>query len=155
MAGSTYLTLHKTTPVAEADWYSTGGSWNYRKAITIDHTKISNVATSTYSNFPMLFSVTDADLKTTANGGKVGTDTGIDILFTSSNGTTKLSHELERYASTTGETIAWVKIPTLHAAYDEVIYIYFGNASASDQQDTVNVWTPTTKACGILAMEQP
>ena len=43
---------------AGISWYNS--SWSYRKPITIDHTKISSVATSTYSSFPLLVSVTDS-----------------------------------------------------------------------------------------------
>ena len=119
-------------------WYSS--SWTYRKPITIDRTKVGSTATTTHSSFPMLFSVTDSDLKYTSYSGKVGKTDGTDILFTSSDGTTKLSHEIEKYSSSTGETIIWVKIPTLSATSDTTIYIYFGNSGASDQQDATNVW---------------
>src|SRR2546422_4559593 len=46
------------------------GPYIYRKAITIDHTKVGSSA-STLTNYPFLFSVTDANLKTVANGGHV------------------------------------------------------------------------------------
>ena len=38
------------------------------------------------------------------------------FVFTLSDGTTKLSHEIEHYDSSTGEIIAWVNFPTLVAA---------------------------------------
>ena len=131
----------KVRAESNTPWYSS--SWGFRKQITIDHTKVSGGADLT--NFPMLFSVTDTDLKYTGSGGKVGKTDGTDMLFTSSNGTTKLSHEIEKYVSATGETVAWVKIPTLSASADTVIYIYFGNAAAADQQDKTNVWDSNYK----------
>jgi hypothetical protein len=140
-----YNTLRPQTKVAEAGWYNTGGTWGYRKSITIDHTKVSTASSTTLSDFPMLFSVTDSELKTVANGGKVGKDTGIDMLFTLSDGTTKLSHEIEKYASTTGETVMWVKIPSLSPTADTIIYLYYGNASASDQQSAAAVWDTNYK----------
>jgi hypothetical protein len=134
-----YSAIQKQTPTSSGSsfgsrgasslgWYSS--SWLYRKQITIDHNKVSGVASSTQSNFPILFSTTDNDLKFTGSGGKVASSTGADILFTSSDGTTLLNYEIEKYASTTGETIAWVKIPILSSVTDNIIYVYFGNASA-------------------------
>ena len=128
--------------LGEENWYNS--AWGYRKPITIDHTKVTGTTTA-LSNFPILFSVTDSDLKTVDNGGKVGKNDGTDILFTGSNGI-KLSHELEKYVSSTGATIAWVKIPALSPATDSIIYIYYGNASAADQQAATGVWDSNFKA---------
>lgn len=125
-----YFITQKSKP-ADAAWYN--ASWGYRKQITVDKNKVAGG--SDLSNFPMLFSVTDNDLKYTSFGGKVGKTDGTDILFTSSDGSTKLSHQIDKYSSSTGETLIWVRIPTLSASSDTVIYIYFGNAGAADQQD--------------------
>jgi len=73
--------------IAGLSWYNTG--WNNRKALRIDHTKVAG--TSNLANFPVLVSVTDANLKTVANGGNVGKSDGTDILFTASDGATKLA----------------------------------------------------------------
>ncbi|GIW59745.1 MAG: hypothetical protein KatS3mg087_0811 [Patescibacteria group bacterium] len=53
---------------------------------------------------------------------------------------TKLDHKIERYTSSTGELIAWVKIPTLDYDDDTTIYMYYGNASASSQQNVSDTW---------------
>ena len=111
-----------------AAWYN--NSWSYRKKITIDHTKVSGVASSTLNSFPILVSVTDSDLKFTGSGGKVASSTGADILFTAGDGVTALNYEIENYASTTGNLVAWVRIPVLSAVNDTAIYAYFGNAAA-------------------------
>ena len=60
--------------------------FGYRKSITIDHTKVgaSGTAATTLSNFPVVYSVTDVNLKTRANdpvNGRVEDATGRDILF--------------------------------------------------------------------------
>ena len=115
-------------------WYD--ASWPSRKRIRIDKTK---VGSGGVSNFPVLISLTDTDLKSDALAN------GQDILFTSSNGTTKLSHEIERYTSTTGELVAWVRVPTLSSSADTDLYMYYGNPAASDQQDSVNVWDSSFK----------
>lgn len=124
---------------AAANWYGTSG-WGYRKKITIDHDKVSGLNQTEQLNFPILVSRTDDDWRHTGSSGKVGQINGEDFLFTSSDGQTKLSHEIEKYTDTTGELIAWVKIPTLSASADTEIYLYYGNAGCVDQQDTANVW---------------
>jgi hypothetical protein len=124
-------------------WYN--ASWTYRKPITIDHNKVFGVSSSTINSFPILFSVIDSDLKYTGSGGKMASSTAGDLLFTASDGTTKLDFEVEKYASTTGETVAWVRVPVLSAVTDTTIYIYFGNNSATNQQNPTGVWDSNFK----------
>jgi len=110
-------------------WYS---SWQLRKAITIDATKVSS---GPHTNFPVLVNLSsDSSLASRAQAD------GDDILFTSSDGTTKLSHEIEKYGSSTGELVAWVKVPSLSSASNTVLYMYYGDASVASQQDATNVW---------------
>src|SRR5690606_19988117 len=66
--------------------------------------------------------------------------TGNDILFTSSNGTTKLSHQIESYVSASGDLVAWVEIPTLSSSTNTVIYMYYGNGAAANQQNVTGTW---------------
>ncbi|MEO6734084.1 MAG: DUF2341 domain-containing protein [Ferruginibacter sp.] len=115
-------------------WYNS--SWLYRKAITIDYTK---VGAGPHTNFPVLISITDANLQT---GAQADFD---DILFTSSNGTTKLDHEVESYTSGTGALVAWVEVSSLSSSVNTVIYMYYGNAAASAQQNITGTWDATFK----------
>jgi hypothetical protein len=117
-------------------WYSPAG-WLYRKSITIDHTK---VGTGPHANYPVLISRADTDLITDAQS------TGNDILFTSSDGTTKLDHQIESYTSASGTIVAWVEIPSLSSTADTVIYMYYGNAGAVDQENVTGTWDGTFKA---------
>ena len=110
-------------------WYN--ASWSYRKKITIDNTKVS----ANETDFPVLISLaTDADLAADAQAD------GDDILFTSTDGTTKLDHEIELFVSATGQLIAWVEIPSLSSTADTDIYMYYGNAGASNQQNITGTW---------------
>ena len=112
-------------------WYNPG--WLYRKQVTIDHTKVSGGAD--LADFPFLLNLnSDADLVAHAQAS------GNDILFTSADGTTKLSHEIEAYTSATGALVAWVKVPIVSASVDTVVYLYYGNAGASNQQNPTAVW---------------
>ncbi len=122
-------------------WYNT--AWTNRKQITIDRTKVSGAAV--LADFPLLISMTDPELKTVANGGLVGKSDGADILFTSADGTTKIPHEIEKYDGVNGILVAWVKIPALSSAADAKIIIYYGNASATSQQDAANVFNSNFK----------
>jgi hypothetical protein len=106
-----------------------GSGWTQRKTITIDHTKV-NV---NLPDFPMLFKNTSYDYRVFAKTN------GYDFVFTDAAGV-KLSHEIENYNSSTGELVAWVKIPLISSTVDTVIYLYYGNSSAVNQEDTVNVW---------------
>ena len=118
--------------------------FGFRKPITIDRSKLSDPScAATLTNFPILYKVTDLDLRSTANGGKVTYSTGDDIIFRASD-LSGLDHEIEKYDPITGELIAWVRIPSLNtnvAASDTVIYIYYGNSDvASSTQNVSAVW---------------
>ena len=85
-------------------------------------------------NFPVLVNLaSDTELAASAQ------TTGGDIYFTSASGA-KLAHEIERFQKATGGLAAWVNIPALSSTTDTVIYMYFGNASAADQQNRTAVW---------------
>jgi hypothetical protein len=122
--------------IASADpgWYDL--NWLHRKKITIDHTKVS----ATLTDFPVLISLgSDTDLAADAQ------DDGDDILFTASDETTKLSHEIESFNGTTGKLVAWVKVPTLSSVTNTDIYMYYGNSGATNQQNPTGVWDSNYK----------
>ncbi len=114
-------------------WYDQG--WQFRKEITIDHTQVfAPTPSTTLPNFPVLIAVTDSDLI-----AKAQTD-GDDIFFTDAAGTVQLDHEIESYDSGLGSLVAWVKVPSLSTATDTVIYMYYGNGSAANQESASAVW---------------
>ena len=121
---------------AEANWFNT--NWQYRKEITISGSMTPN---TNQTNFPLMIRRTsDSNLASRAQGD------GDDILFTSSDGSTKLNHEIEKYGSSTGELWAWVRMPTLPTGTATVIFMYYGNASAASQQDATGVWDSNYEA---------
>lgn len=123
-------------------WY--GANWGYRKKITIDYTKVSGG--SNLTNFTMLASTTDAQLKTVANGGNVVQSDGGDIVFVDSNNT-KLDHEIEIYEANTGVFRAWVEVPTLSGTANTVIYMYYGNSTdAGNQWNAAGTWSNSYSA---------
>ena len=63
------------------------------------------------TDFPVVVNLaSDSDLAAKAQNSPTA---GYDILFTSFNGTTKLSHEIERFNDSTGELGAWGGGPRL------------------------------------------
>ena len=111
--------------------------------MTIDHTKVP----STQSNFTVLVSVTDPALKTVANGGHVANANGYDIgFYADSGGSTKLKWQVEKYDGTTGNLIAWVKIPSVSSSSDTVFYLFYGDSTINtDQSDPPNTWDANFK----------
>ena len=85
------------------------------------------------SNFVVLVDITQTALRSTANGGRVGQADGGDFVFTLSDETTKLSHQIESYDAVTGRIKAWVRVPTLSALSNTSLFLYYGNAAAADQ----------------------
>jgi hypothetical protein len=117
-----------------SDWYNTG--WGYRKRIIIDHTKVS----ADLTHYPFLVSLaSDVDLVSAAQSN------GNDILFTTTNGTTKLDHEIEQYIAGTGQLVAWIRVPSLSSSIDTDIYMYYGNPSCNNQENTTGVWDSSFK----------
>lgn len=115
---------------AEAVWFNE--SWSYRKLFVVNEAQVSG--SSNLTDFPVLVKI-DED-KGIALHAQSDFD---DIAFATPDGT-QLKHEIEKYTATTGELIAWVKIPTLLGASNTPFYLYYGNPSASDQRDANNTW---------------
>src|SRR5207244_10438530 len=122
-----------------------------QRSITLDHTKVP----STQSNFTVMVNVTDPALKTVANGGHVANTNGYDIgFYADSGGTTKLKWEVEKYDGTTGNLIAWVKIPSVSSSTDTVFYLMYGDSSINtNQSDPPNTWDLNFK--GVWHVDEP
>lgn len=111
-------------------WAQPAGYLFY-KPITLNGSQIQG----THTNFPVLISITDPDLASNARSD------GFDIVFTTSaSSTTILDHQIESYNSSTGQLIAWVKVPNLPDA-GTTIYMFYGNSSVSSSQSTPNTWS--------------
>jgi len=116
--------------VAQQNWYH--DSWEFRKSITLSLNTATGVD-SDLTDFPVLISFTDTDLIQTNESQ------GRDFIFTQSDGLTELSHEIEKFDNTTGEVIAWVKLPTMSASSTTELYMYYkGNAIGFDSADVWN-----------------
>ena len=138
-------------PVTQQAWFDQ--DWQFRKAVVVQSSQVTAVLT----DFPVLVNLaSDAELSASAQ------DDGDDIVFTSSDGVTKLSHEIEKFCggvitpscpADTGELVAWVKVPYLSSGADTTIYMYYGNATVGNQEDVANVWDSNFKAVWHLKEE--
>jgi uncharacterized repeat protein (TIGR01451 family) len=136
----TFLTVMFPAPVQAApNWFN--DSWVYRMKITVNH----NDVPSDLTNFPVVINEINVNWKDTANSGHVAQTDGGDIVFTDSDGTTQLAHEIEKYTPATGDLIAWVKVPFLSSTADSELYIYYGNASCADQWSPSGTWSSEYK----------
>ncbi len=112
--------------------------FSYRLKFQVNASQVEG--TSDLTNFPVLVSLTDNDLRSVGNGGRVESANGYDIAFTAANGSTILSHQLESYNAATGAIEFWVRFPTLSASINTEFYIHFGNTSITTDQSNTNVW---------------
>lgn len=130
----TTTTAGQASLQATSGWYST--SWKYRRKITFDN----SAQAENLANFPVLVKLTSSriDYANTQN-------TGQDIRFTDSDGTTLLSHEIESWDEA-GSSFVWVKVPQIDASSStDSIYMYYGNSGASDGQAATSVWDSNFK----------
>lgn len=112
-------------------------AWCRRKRIEIP---AGRAVQGPHVNFPVLVALTtDADLAMYAR------DDGRDLVFTDANGVTRLPYERQRFDADTGQLLAWVQVPSLQSAAPTVLYLYYGNAAATEQQQREMVWGTSHK----------
>lgn len=112
-----------------ATWYNS--SWLKARQITIDQTDID---TADLTNYPLYVNMTSVNIGTDA---QADCD---DFVFTDSTNVTKLDHEIETCSDADNWAEFWVEVPTVDFDADTVIYMYYDNAAASDQQNTQETW---------------
>lgn len=110
-------------------WYA-ANPWTRRQILTIAETAVDTTLTSQ----PVMVRLTSADLATHAQAD------GSDIRFTAADGTTNLPYELESYDPATGTVTAWVLVPSVDAAVNTTIHLYYGAANAPAQASPRAVW---------------
>ena len=128
---------------------SAHAAYGFRKALTIDRTRIgTSGGATTLSSYPLLITTTDAALKSAANGGHVQSANGYDIAFkgadpTTCNGpsTCTFNYEIEAYDPTSGNIVAWVQIPVLKTTANTAnttIYVNYGDATVTTPTQNPN-----------------
>lgn len=112
--------------------------------IVIDHNNISG--SSDLTDFPLYVEISNYGLATVANGGVMQNSNGYDIAFSDANNNNALDFEIESYDETTGELLAWVKVPTLSASTDTEIKLFYGKSGVSSNPSSTATWTSDYKA---------
>jgi hypothetical protein len=127
----------------------------YRRTITIQGSKVSQVNGTDLANFPVLVSLSGyADLAASSTGGAIQSVTGNDIqFFSDASGTSPLYAEQESYSSSTGAALYWVQVSSLTKNVDTPIYVFYGNSSppASPGYFKNQVWDGNYKGVYHLA----
>lgn len=116
----------------EEKWWN--GSWTARRKVTFEN----QVGNSNLANFPVMVSLTSSniDYAKTQNAGE-------DLRFVDTDGTA-LSYSIEKW-NESGTSIAWVKVPQIDGGSNtDHIWMYYGNAGASDGQSAAAVWDAST-----------
>lgn len=135
-ASTTALFRGYDNSIVTSDWY--GGSWTARKSITIPASQIDD----DLADFPVVVDLADLGsdffAEITSDGG--------DIRVTRSDGTTEVEREIVSASSTLETGELWFKANSLSSTTDNVFYIYYGNATATDYAASAtygaeNVWT--------------
>lgn len=111
--------------------------YTHKRVITINGSQITG---GPHTDFPVLISHTDAQLRHTTSGGNVTDLQGDDISFFDDSGN-QLDHDREHYNPTTGQVIFWVKASSLTNGTDYVIHMVYGNPSITTDQSTTTTWS--------------
>ena len=108
-------------------WYDS--SWSHSRKITIDNTKVD----STLAFFPILIDDVSADyIQAQSNGN--------DFVFMNSDNTTQYNHEIEYFDRQNGELICWVNVTSVSSSVDTIVWMYWGNPEASNQEHVEDTW---------------
>lgn len=106
-------------------------NWGYRKALLLDTTALQG----SHDDFPVLIHIqNDSSLSSYTRSD------GHDIRFVSEEGDI-LEHQTETYLSEKGSLLAWVKLPRIDAGGDALIFLYYGNDSATSDPSITTVWS--------------
>jgi len=124
---STFMSFGNENNGGVKTWYHS--DWKYCKQITINHSYVGG----TLTNFPVLVSRTDTDLKHAQSDGD-------DFIFIAADNITKYNHEIEKWDSASGILVAWVNITSLSSTTDTILYLYYGNTACSSQQSVAGTW---------------
>ncbi len=117
------------------------------RSLTIDASQVSGSGGS-IASYPVAVQLTDKDLRTVGNGGKVTSANGYDIVFRAYDTATcggpascTLDHEVETYDGVAGSLVAWVSIPSLSQDTDTVFTMHYGDASiVAPTENPTGVW---------------
>ncbi len=127
--GGNGLVIISATPVAMG--------YNYERNITIDHNQVAG--NEDLFNFPVMINLTGQNYLRTVPNGDIFSSDGYDIVFTDES-YNQLDHQIEYYNGTSGDLIAWVRLPILSASSNTVIKMIYGNPAVTSDPSVTTVW---------------
>lgn len=121
----------ESTPLPDYEW---------RQEITIEAKTIRG--NKNLIDYNLLIELSDDDLKSYANGGKVAHINGSDIKFTKSDEFTELKYTIVNYNPETGDLTARIMFDTIYAKKNTTAYLYSGNINDTtlNPQDLKPQW---------------
>lgn len=115
---------------SHSSWWDS--NWLYRNVLSFNGTSLS----APVANAPVrvVLTSTNFDFSLAKTNGE-------DIRFVDADDTTSLNYEIASWNATAQQAELWVNVPTLNnTAYADFMYIYYGNAAASDDEDPATLW---------------
>lgn len=123
--------------------------YNYGKVITLLASQV--VGPNDLADFTVMLKMTDPDLRSISNGGKVANSNGYDIIFTQNNCMQSLAHQVDEYNPVTGYLLVWVKVPLLGTTTDTDIHMYYGNSTVVAPTGSTAAWGAPVKGVWHLS----
>lgn len=111
--------------------------YSYERIITIDHSMVAG--NEDLFNFPVMIKLTGQDFLKNVPAGRISSSNGWDIVF-SDNSNNKLDHQIEYFNGTSGDLIAWVRIPVLSVTSNTVIKMLYGHPGIISNPSVTSVW---------------
>ena len=124
---------------AAASWWDS--AWTLRKKIVLDTTAAGAGLTEALGPTPVLIRLFDANFRF-ANAQADGSD----LRFVAEDGKSLLSYHIEKIDPLLNEAFVWVKVPELKPGAQNVIWLYYGNASgkAAKAEDAKGTYDSNT-----------
>ncbi|MBY0310038.1 DUF2341 domain-containing protein [Patescibacteria group bacterium] len=101
--------------VQNSEWYN--GNWNFRKRVRFVNESSSAATSSTALKMTVAY---DSDMQSDFD----------DLRFTDDDGTTLLSHWVEKFTPSTN-AVVWVEVPNVAALDTTTVFMYYGNGSST------------------------
>lgn len=134
---STTAIPSETGEMCPGDWWDC--AWSRRVAFDLPAT-----ATETFTDVPVLVALGSPRIDPDDVAAM-----GADLRFVDGDGN-RVPHEIERW-DPRGASIVWISVPTLGPQGGPRLWLYYGNASATDDQDTDAVWSDVHAAVWHLS----
>jgi len=123
-------------PPSETTWYNT--DWQYRSPVSISNT----ANPSSLLNYQIKLNILyDPGMKSDFS----------DLLFSKDDGISLIQFWIENHFTSTSADV-WIEVPLILASSTTVIYMYFGNPSATSASDFDNTFTKDFAESGIAGL---